>query len=773
MGVNGRGAGEPPKGGAVGSEGVDPLGKTSSMNSIWISSKSGSLQDSSNFRLGGKFFDNPVNPPMDVNLFNILNDVCEDGEIIPLNEVRGVSCVSLGGIGGVKGGGSPGGISSGGKEDWVEGGSSFGKRKLAKELQSLRPIKLSGIVEELGKGKLLYILKSVLRSMGFFLWVCWKVLSEGLFGGILVLWKSDLASFSILESSHQLVIGELYILNKVVGGYFNCLVSKEDKRGGKKFCFSQGPKEMKSFLVRMDLHEVDCIGPKFTWCNKKFGSPRILERLDRCFLNSSTLNSSRHLVVRHLSRVASDHCPIILDLSNHSTMYRYNIKFEDVWASYPTLVAVVQKDCSKRASGNFVKLRELTHLKDNLKQEVKEEESGGLSEEDIWALKATRRKKKIINRIMGFKQVNELCYLGVKVTLRRLVKSDFKFIVDKTLRKMNIWGSSVVVAVQPALILLPSSQNTIGAFFGVNRMEDSVFITLTGMSCIERLCRDDVDFIFVQELSKLAWNFVQDKDSLMYKILIDKYGSATWKIISVGYKFLNPIIRWKNAVGESIDVYKDVWILDKCINMWPTFVVNQTVDVLIVDKFIVDGCWNFAELWMEDQLELIQQNLGKPITALSFGASVQEQSDCVYLSWIEKAKLNSRVEVFWWRMFHMAIPTFQFLAHRRLQNITSCPRGCNVVEDQVHVAIKCLKLNEVFKCFNKLGFCIPSFDSFEDCCLWLKSSILKNGVLVNLYCSSIFLSWKERNKMVHKSIVQTLVVIAAKVMLQFPFLMEN
>ncbi|KAI0526848.1 hypothetical protein KFK09_002440 [Dendrobium nobile] len=158
-------------------------------------------------------------------------------------------------------------------------------------------------------------------------------LSVGLAGGILVSWDNSLASFTVLDSSPQFVIGELDVLKKgrwriaiiygskdvyvrrllwekletfsgtdlpmVIGGDFNCLLTKEDKRGGRRFSFSIGPREMKSFLTSNDLHEVGYVGPKYTWSNNKLGADRILERLDRCFLNSSAISLGHRMVVRH------------------------------------------------------------------------------------------------------------------------------------------------------------------------------------------------------------------------------------------------------------------------------------------------------------------------------------------------------------------------------------------------------------------------------------------------------------------------------------------
>ncbi|XP_020695122.1 uncharacterized protein LOC110108705 [Dendrobium catenatum] len=169
---------------------------------------------------------------------------------------------------------------------------------------------------------------------------------------------------------------------------------------------------MKSFITCNDLHEVGCIGPKYTWCNNKKRAERILEKLDRCLLNSAALKSSHRLGVRHLARVASDHCPILLNLLDFNFPCKKNIKFEDIWASIPASMAVVRDAWRRKSVGEFpqilnqkvnrslkalcywsrTKYKDLNQSKDELNKEIldlqlKEAEFGLLSDEDMWLLK--------------------------------------------------------------------------------------------------------------------------------------------------------------------------------------------------------------------------------------------------------------------------------------------------------------------------------------------------------------------------------------------------
>ncbi|PKU86693.1 threonine dehydratase [Dendrobium catenatum] len=240
----------------------------------------------------------------------------------------------------------------------------------------------------------------------------------------MVLWRSDLASFSVLKEADQCIIRDLNVFNKgvwmiatiyghkevikrrelwgslhevsnrkipfIVGGDFNCILSQEDKRGGRKFVFSQGPKEMADFLNVNDLHDVGFVGPRFTWCNNKSGGERILERLDSCLLNSIAINGVQVAVVRHLARVASDHCSIVLKIFNNSYKRNGMLKFEDFWISYKAssfIIArvwrkvyqgsdmeILNKKCKKELKELFywskARIRDFSFEKEKLKEEI-------------------------------------------------------------------------------------------------------------------------------------------------------------------------------------------------------------------------------------------------------------------------------------------------------------------------------------------------------------------------------------------------------------------
>ncbi|KAL0917907.1 hypothetical protein M5K25_013013 [Dendrobium thyrsiflorum] len=168
-----------------------------------------------------------------------------------------------------------------------------------------------------------------------------------------------------------------------------------------------------SHLSVSSFHEVGFIGPRFTWCNNKVGGARILERLDRCYLNSSAIGSSQLMVVHHLARIASNHCPIMINLLNQMPKVKKVIRFEDIWASYHASVAIVSKAWNRKAFGSYsdilntkfkrsfkslyfwskAKLKDLNLKKDSLKMEIlelqlEEANGGGPSVEKIVLLRS-------------------------------------------------------------------------------------------------------------------------------------------------------------------------------------------------------------------------------------------------------------------------------------------------------------------------------------------------------------------------------------------------
>ncbi|XP_020680995.2 uncharacterized protein LOC110098486 [Dendrobium catenatum] len=308
-------------------------------------------------------------------------------------------------------------------------GSEDVKVKLAKELKSLGPVN-SEKKKRNGRGARkkeasLYLKEMVRDENVFFIGLMETKLSSigrmevdclmgnewdyfhqpavGTSGGILVLWNINLVSFEVCEASSQVIIGNLSIpslgiwkiatvygshCNKersdlwnqlersmensspsIIGGDFNCILNKDDNRGGKRFLFSKGPREMKSFMLPL-------------------------------------------VVNRHLARMACDHCPIVIKMDDRIRLKPRTIKFEDTWRSYQEAKSIVYHSWKKHDDGNEYevlqkklnrtlkslffwsrnKCKDLNALKDKLKKEIldlqnKEALSSKWSADDLFKLR--------------------------------------------------------------------------------------------------------------------------------------------------------------------------------------------------------------------------------------------------------------------------------------------------------------------------------------------------------------------------------------------------
>ncbi|XP_028551144.1 uncharacterized protein LOC114579729, partial [Dendrobium catenatum] len=218
-------------------------------------------------------------------------------------------------------------------------------------------------------------------------WDFFHLPSVGKSGGILVLWRRDLATFQVLAADEQVVVGALSLpggqrwtiavvyANKdylrrrelwqlvssfcdsgtpiLVGGDFNVCLDQSEKKGGKRVTHSAGVAEMMEFMGCNDLHDLGFVGPKYTWTNNKEGNSRIWVRLDRVLMSSDGLRIAPFATVRHMGRVASDHSPLLLTLTVRSPVKMEKwIRFEDVWTTFPSSWRVVWQSWRRNDFGS-------------------------------------------------------------------------------------------------------------------------------------------------------------------------------------------------------------------------------------------------------------------------------------------------------------------------------------------------------------------------------------------------------------------------------------
>ncbi|XP_020700937.1 uncharacterized protein LOC110112892 [Dendrobium catenatum] len=192
----------------------------------------------------------------------------------------------------------------------------------------------------------------------------------------------------------------------LVRGDFNCIMAPNEKKGGSAFHMSPAACDMADFMMVNDLIDPWFVGPAFTWTNNKDAGSKIFSRLDRFIVSSDIMDEFQGLRVRHLSRLVSDHCPILCSIFAETKInYSPWFRFEDVWVNYPKARQLVmdkwndgdhgseavqlQRKYSRTLKALFFwsrnKFKMINKQKDELDSEIQklqelDREPGGLSE---------------------------------------------------------------------------------------------------------------------------------------------------------------------------------------------------------------------------------------------------------------------------------------------------------------------------------------------------------------------------------------------------------
>ncbi|GLT87033.1 hypothetical protein SLE2022_051370 [Rubroshorea leprosula] len=176
--------------------------------------------------------------------------------------------------------------------------------------------------------------------------------SDGLAGGLWLLWDDSRLTVDILSTSNQAIHAviqvsnnplfpfnwffsgiygrphfeirnilwqELTVMANVIQGPwmiiedFNDVVDQSEKFGGNEISQTH----VRAYLDCMNncnMVDLGFIGNRFTWVNMCFPNQLIRERLDRAWANPDWKLNFPEASLFHLPRTHSDHCPILLDL---------------------------------------------------------------------------------------------------------------------------------------------------------------------------------------------------------------------------------------------------------------------------------------------------------------------------------------------------------------------------------------------------------------------------------------------------------------------------
>ncbi|KAL5859327.1 hypothetical protein ACOSQ4_000623 [Xanthoceras sorbifolium] len=342
----------------------------------------------------------------------------------------------------------------------------------------------------------------------------------------------------------------------VVMGDFNEIISSEEKKGGRVRFTSSGFAE---WIHKHKMVDMGYIGQKFTWVAKRGGGDNLWVRLDRALCSVDWRCNFAEGHIKHLPRVNSDHCPILL-LPYSLHIPRSELKpfrFEAMWLTHTSFAPSVRNEWQSPENGIVGKV---SRVADFLKQWNR----------DVFG-SIFQRKNRILARLSGIQ--TSIC-----------ITQNQRFVVleDKLLEEYNnVLTQEEVFWKQKSRNqwLKEGDRNT--KFFHLstlirrrrNKIEgllnkDGIWVT--EKKDLQKVVINYFRDLFVgnnmrgsyDELPRLFPRLTEEEiGSLQAETGEEEQGSSsTWRAMKWGAKILFQGLRWRVGCGRLIPFWQDNWI---------------------------------------------------------------------------------------------------------------------------------------------------------------------------------------------------------------------
>ncbi|KAG6538552.1 hypothetical protein ZIOFF_003676 [Zingiber officinale] len=148
----------------------------------------------------------------------------------------------------------------------------------------------------------------------------------------------------------------------LVGGDFNVISSMEEHSAG-VMARPGAMEDFNNFIMLAGLVDAGFVGDRYTWTNN-----RVWKRLDRVLLSPSWGSLDFTVRVEHLSRAASDHCPLLVEFPGFQKP-RASFRFQRMWVRHRDFMQTVRLNwCLPSVAQGLQRLQmKLRRLKEHLK----------------------------------------------------------------------------------------------------------------------------------------------------------------------------------------------------------------------------------------------------------------------------------------------------------------------------------------------------------------------------------------------------------------------
>ncbi|KAL5842636.1 hypothetical protein ACOSQ3_013239 [Xanthoceras sorbifolium] len=199
-------------------------------------------------------------------------------------------------------------------------------------------------------------------------------------------------------------------------GDFNEIVSSEEKRGGRVVFSKSGFAE---WIYRNKMVDIGFIGRKYTWKTNKGVGKEIWVRLDKAICSMDWRVKFSERFIRHLPRLNSDHCPILLHLdSPHIPRGILKLfRFKAMWLKHEHFPSLIL-DKWDLVEGNI-----------NLKLHMLSEFVKNWNKVEFGCI--FNKKKRVLARLQGIQNNLSRCYNKRFVILEENLITDYNKIIDQ------------------------------------------------------------------------------------------------------------------------------------------------------------------------------------------------------------------------------------------------------------------------------------------------------------------------------------------------------
>ncbi|XP_019257605.1 PREDICTED: uncharacterized protein LOC109235806 [Nicotiana attenuata] len=137
----------------------------------------------------------------------------------------------------------------------------------------------------------------------------------------------------------------------LVAGDFNVIWDEEEKFGGLPISMNE-VNDFRHCVNTCNLSDLGFKGSIFTWWNGRAEDDCIFKRLDRCLANIEFQQMLPTIEVEHLSKIGSDHSPMLLTCSSDAIPIKKTFRFLKFLTKHPSFKDVVKENWEVDFSGD-------------------------------------------------------------------------------------------------------------------------------------------------------------------------------------------------------------------------------------------------------------------------------------------------------------------------------------------------------------------------------------------------------------------------------------